>query len=93
MEEVRALIDSGSEANAMTPAFAVRLALITRESNVVAQKIDGFPLEINGIASAGFSLQDSLEMVPFFEETFLLTDTSVGVVLEMPFLSLCNADF
>ncbi len=41
---------------------------------------------------ARFSLQDSLGKVWFFEETFLLADTSMEVVLGMPFLSLSNAD-
>ncbi len=41
---------------------------------------------------AKFSLQDSLGRVRFFEETFLLADTSMEVVLGMPFPSLSNAD-
>ncbi len=45
------------------------------------------------MASAGFSLQDSLRKVRFFEKTFLLADICIEVVLGMPFLSLSNADF
>ena len=41
---------------------------------------------------AAFSLPDSLGKVRFFEETFLLADTSMKVVLGMPFLALSNAD-
>ncbi len=93
LEEVRALIDSGSKVNAMTPAFAARLGFITWATNIGAQKINGSPLETYGIVSARFLLQDSLEEVWFFKETFLLVDTSVEVVLGMPFLSLSNADF
>ncbi len=44
------------------------------------------------MASARFSIQDSLGRVRFFEETFLLADTSMEVVLGMPFLSLSNAN-
>ncbi len=54
--EVMALIDSGSEVNAMTPAFAVKLGLGPRPTNVGAQNIDGSPLETHGMASARFSL-------------------------------------
>ena len=36
LEKVRALIDSGSEVNAMTPAFAARLGFITRATNLGA---------------------------------------------------------
>ena len=93
LEKVRALIDSGSKVNAMTPAFAARLGLITRATNAGVQKIDGSQLETYGRASAGFLLQDSLEKVQFFEETFLLADTSVEVVLKMPFIFFSNADF
>ncbi len=44
------------------------------------------------MALASFLLQDSLGRIRFFEETYLLADTSMEVVLEMPFLSLSNAD-
>ncbi len=44
------------------------------------------------MALASFSLQDSLRRIRFFEEIFLLANTSMEVVLGMPFLSLSNAD-
>ncbi len=91
-QPVRALIDSGSKVNAMTPAYATRLGFTTRKTSIGAQKIDGSPLETYGMASARFSIQDSLERVRFFEETFLLADTSMEVVLKIPFLSLSNVD-
>lgn len=40
LDNVRALIDSGSEVNAMHPALAKKLGLITRKTDVEAQKID-----------------------------------------------------
>ena len=40
---------------------------------------------------AGISIQDKLGKVPFFEETFLLADTNMEVVLGMPFLTLSDA--
>ena len=92
-QKIETLIDSGSEVNAMTPGFAAQLGLIPRPINVGAQKIDGSTLETYGMASARFSLQDSLGRVRFFEETFLLADISMEVVLRMPFLSFNNADF
>ena len=42
--------------------------------------------------SASFLLQNSLKKVRFFEETFLLTDTNIEVILMMPFFSFSNAD-
>ncbi len=41
---------------------------------------------------ASFSLQDSLGRVRFFEETFLLAEINIEMVLEIPFLSFSNAD-
>ena len=41
---------------------------------------------------AGFSVQDKLGKVRFFEETFLLADTSMEVVLGMLFLTFSDAD-
>ncbi len=77
----------------MTPAYVAELGLITRKTSVGAQKIDSSPLETYGMVSASFSLQDSLERARFFEETFLLADTRIEVILEIPFLALSNADF
>ncbi len=57
---IRALIDSGSEVNAMTSAYATKLGLTTRKTSIRVQKIDGLPLETYGMASARFSIQDSL---------------------------------
>ena len=77
----------------MTPGFTAKLGFIPRLTNVGAQKIDGSTIETYGMASAGFSLKDSLGRVRFFEETFLVADISMEVVLGMPFLSFSNADF
>ena len=91
-QQVEALIDSVSEFNAMTPAFAAKPGLSNRPTGVGAQKINGSPLATYGMAVAAFSLQDRLGRVWFFEETFLLADNSIKVVLEIPFLALRNAD-
>ncbi len=91
--EVQALIDSGSEVNAMTPTYATKLGLTAWKTSVGAQKIDGLPLETHGMISARFSLQDSIGRVRFFEETFLLADTNMEVTLGMAFLAFINADF
>ncbi len=89
---IRPLIDSGSEINAITPAYAAELGFTARKTSIRAQKIDSSPLETHGIVSARFSLQNSLGKVWFCEETFLLADTSMEVVLRMLFLSLSNAN-
>ncbi len=53
---IRALIDSGSEVNAMTPAYATKLGLTTRKTSVGVQKIDGLLLKTYGMVSARFSI-------------------------------------
>ena len=44
------------------------------------------------MAIASFSVEDKLGKARFFQETFLLANTSMEVVLGMPFLTLSNAD-
>ena len=90
--DVRALIDSGSEVNAMTPAYTSKLGLRVRYTDVGAQKIDGSTLQTFGMALANFQVEDKLGRTRFFQETFLLADISAEVVLGMPFLTLSNAD-
>ena len=57
-----------------------------------ALKIDDFALKTYDITIVRFSIQDELSKIRFFEETFLLADTSMDVVLGIPFQSLSNAD-
>ena len=90
--EVQALIDFGYEVNAMTPAYAKKLAFTPQKTSVEVQKINGCFLETYNMTSASFSFQDSQKMVRFFEKSFLLANTNMEVVLRMPFLALSNAD-
>ena len=90
--DVQALIDSGSEVNAMTPGYASKLGLKVRPINVGAQKIDGSTLKTFGMVLASFQVEDTLGKARFFQKTFLLADLSVEVVLGMPFLTLSNAN-
>lgn len=76
----------------MTPAYITKLGLKLRSTNLSAQKIDGLALKTHNMTSASFSLQDSQGRVQFFEETFLLVDTNIKIVLEMPFLAFSNTN-
>ena len=89
---IQALIDFGSEVNAMIPAYAKQLGLRTRKTDVEAQKIDGSLLLTYAMVIAAFQVKNKLGKARFFQETFLLADTSMKVVLRMPFLTLGNAD-
>ena len=90
--KVRALIVFGSEINIMNPAFADKLGLSISPTGIGAQKIDSSALKPYGMTIAGFSIQDKLGRARFFEKTFLLADTSMEVVLRMPFLTFSNVD-
>ena len=91
-KSVLALLDSGSEVNAIHPAFAKELGLPIRPTDVEAQKMDGTMLEIYGMVIATFSVEDKVNRVRFFEKTFLVANVSLEVVLGMPFFTLSGAD-
>ena len=91
-EQVKALLNSGSEVNAMSPAYIERLDFKTRKTNVGAQKIDGSALETFGMMIADFQVEDKGGRPRFFQEIFLVADTKFEVVLRMLFLKISNAD-
>lgn len=74
--EVRALIDSGSEVNAITPTYASKLGLRVCHTDVGAHKIDGSTFETFGMVLANFQVEDKLGRARFFQEMFLLADIS-----------------
>ena len=91
-EVIKALINSGSKVIAMTPAYAKQLGLQVQKTDVGAQKIDSSSLRTFGMVIAGFQVEDKLVRARFFQESFLLAETSMEMVLRMPFLTLSNAD-
>ncbi len=76
----------------MYPNYAIKLGLSIQKTDVGAQKIDGSSLETFDIVIAGFQVQDKLDQSRFFQETFLLADTSMEVVLGMSFLTFSNVE-
>ena len=89
---IRALVDLGSEVNAMTPTYAAKLGLKVQKTDIGAQKIDGSTLETFGMVLADFQIENKLGKARFFQETFLLANISVEIVLDMLFLTLSNAN-
>lgn len=59
-------------------------------TNIVVQKIDGFFFETYEIVTAGFSVYNKLGIAQFFEDTFLVANTSMEMILGMLFLSFSN---
>ena len=91
-KQVRALLNSGSKVNAMSPAYAKKLGLKTRKTNVGAQKIDGSALEKFRMVIADFQVEDKSGRPRFFQETFLVANTKFEVILRMHFLKISNAN-
>ena len=56
MTEVRVLIDLRSEINAIAPAYAKKLGLRVRKTDVGTQKIDGSTLETYDMVITGFQV-------------------------------------
>lgn len=70
----------------------MKLGLVIRKIEVDTKKIDGSSLETYRIVIASFLIQNKLEMVWFFGETFLIAYTSMKVILEMSFLIFSDAN-
>ena len=86
------LLDSRSKVNTINPAYAKKLGLWIRKTELGAQKIDGSSLDTFGMVITSFQVQDILEKFRFFQETFLVADTRMNIVLGIPFLTLSNID-
>ena len=91
-KDVLALLEFGSEVNAMTPAYTAHLGLKVRVTNIGAQKINKSLLATYGMVIAAFQVVNKLDCSQFFQETFLLANISMKVVLGMPFFTFSNAD-
>ena len=90
--QIKALLDSGSEVNAMSPAYAKSLGLKTWKINVGAQKIDGSALKTFEIVIVDFQVEDKNGRPRFFQGTFLVADTKFEIVLGMLVLKISNAN-
>ena len=90
--QTKALLDSKSEVNAMSQAFAYQLGLTIRKTNIKTQKIDGTTLETYKMVVSTFFVLDKDGRERFFEESFLLADVKPEIVLGMLFLTINNAN-
>ncbi len=91
-DQTEALLNSESEVNTMSQAFAQQLSLKISKTNVGTQKIDSNTLEIYRMVVPTFYILDKDGRERFFEKSFLLADVKVDRVLGMPFLTMSNVD-
>ncbi len=89
---MRALIDSGSEVNAMHPTYATKLGLRVRKIDVEAKKIDRCRLDTFRMVIADFLVKNKLGRIRFFQDIFLLANTSIELVLWMFFLTSSSSN-
>ncbi len=73
-DQIKTLLDLGSEVNTMNQAFTQQLDLKICKTNVRAQKIDGTILETYGIIVSIFSMSDKDGRERVVEERFLLAN-------------------
>ena len=76
----------------MTLAYAKQLGLQVRKIDIGAQKIYGSSLKTFGMVITDFQVENKLDKIRFFQESFLLAEISMEVVLGMPFLIFNNAN-
>ena len=76
----------------MTPAYAIQLGFQVLKTDVGAQKMNSSLLRTFGMVIAGFQIEDKVGKAWFSQESFLLAETSIEVVLGMPFFILSNAN-
>ena len=91
-KHVLALLDSGSEVNAITSTYAAYLGLKVRVTNVGMQKINESSLAIYNIVIAAFKVVDKLNCSRLLQKTFLLANINMKVVLGILFFIFGNAD-
>ncbi len=91
-DQTEILLNSESEVNAMSQAFAHQLGFKIRKINIGAQKIDDTILKTYGMVVSTFSVVDKDGKERFFEKSFLLADVKPDIVLGMSFLTMSNAD-
>lgn len=74
----------------MILAYTAKLELTTQKINIGVQKIYNTVLETYNIITTRFLFQNYLKKTWFFKKTFLLVNTNMEVILEIPFLLLNN---
>ena len=90
--QVQILIDFGSKINTITLEYVLKLDLKVCLTNVKAQKIDNSTFKTFKIVLTSFQIENMLQSAKFFQETFLLVDLNIKIVLEIPFLTFNNAN-
>lgn len=76
----------------MALTLVAKLGHFIRLTDIVMQKINVSAWKTYDMVIVEFSIHDKMKKIRFLEETFLLTNTSIEVVLQIPFLTLSNTN-
>ena len=90
--QIKTLLDSKNKVNAISQVYAHQLGFKTRKTNIRAHKIDNTTLKTYEIIVFIFSVLDKDGKERFFEESFLLADVKLDIVLEIFFLTISNVN-
>lgn len=90
--KMQALINCSSKINTMTLTYISKLGSRVRQINAGAQKINDSTFETFEIILVSFQVENRAERACFSQETFLLADTSMKMILGMPYLTFSNTD-
>lgn len=77
----------------MTLAYEAKLSLKICATNIKAQKVDDFTLEMFEIVLSSCHVKNKLKNAWLIQKTFLVANTGMPVILDMLFLFFTNANF
>lgn len=86
------MINLGNKINTITLAYAAKLGLKIRKTNIKAQKIDNSTLETFEIVLANFQMKNKLNRIRFFQKTFLVVKTTLEMIFGMFFFIFSDVD-
>lgn len=84
------MINSKSEINAMISTYATKLGLKVQKTNIRAQKIDCLTFNIFRMVLADIQEENKLSKAQFFQEIFLVINTTLEMIFGILFLTLSN---
>ncbi len=84
-DKTKTLLDLGSKVNIMSQVFSHQLGLKIHKTDVDTQKIDGTTLKIYKMVVSIFFMSNKDGREKFFEESFLLANIKLDIVLKCPY--------
>lgn len=85
-------INLGSEVNTITPTYIAKLSFKIQKTNIKAQKINNSIHNTFGMVLTDFQVEDKLNEAQSFQETFIIANNTLKVILGMFFLTFSNVD-